>query len=231
MDNRTKPSISVPKWLFIVLLTVAGILLLLFIKHCNRPLPPKPDIIPVKEIKQQVAAADTLYKQQERKWQEVADSAIAAAMEKETSLNLAQANARELERRLLLFAKELKNIPLSEQEIFRAVPQTEAGNDYSSASDDIASMVQNSIERDSLCNSAISNLGRAITAKDSLLAARDSLDNSLRRALGTALDNQTKLEVYSKQLRKAAKRSRFGSGVWKVVATGLAGVLVYKSLR
>lgn len=227
-----------PNRLLLVGFIITSVLLLLLIfKQCNRPLPPKPAIVPEKVIKDSVKAATD-------RAQRLVDSVAkvnAVLLNRVDSGKAAMANIMARAKALKGYNSTILNPPNSRELNPVSKDYLQAGaigvdnysNDYAGGDKDaiIAEQADLLQQQDSACTITMGALESMVVNKDAVITAKDTLISAINRQLSVALTNQASLEVYSAKLRKAAKRAKFGRGFWRTAAVGLLGALVYKSIK
>lgn len=192
---------------------VAGAAILyLFTGNCNKKEPVKPKTTSVaQDVKEIKIAADTA-KIKFDSAQKVIDKLNLSLKNERNLLKTAQQKARELESTVEM---------LSDQ-----IPVT---NEYDGADlkKEISHLVENSRERDSLCNSQSQIQDSVIAAQGAQIQSGQMYAYNLSKILDRAVDDKRQLENYSSQLRKQVKRKKVAAWVWKAAAIG-AGIFIIK---
>jgi hypothetical protein len=89
-------------------------------------------------------------------------------------------------------------------------------------------IINESNERDNMCNDLVSNLNETIINKDSMLLLKDTLYSKLRSSFNFTINQSQLLIDYNKSLNKDIKRKKLANLFWKAT-TVAAGLLIIKN--
>jgi len=187
---------------FVLIMAVLISALILFKCNCGKV--EKPEVIPVKEQVKAVEKKEAVF--------------IPKVDSIELEVKIRDKKIEALNKSLKYLQSENKRLgglALTIDTVYKDIPTT----DYLLIQD----LVNNAAEADKACNETVTALELQVNSYVNIVSAKDSMYMELRRAFGTAMDQQEICTGYSKKLEKKVKRVQAGRWVWKAVA--LAGGL------